>query len=95
MMAGSLLLTTWVVVMGVLGLVSATGAPVVIAVLVFCPAGFFCLVRGLRWSVRGMHEAAEVVATSSKVAVPLRSVERFDAWVADSKYSRGGKPKPQ
>jgi hypothetical protein len=35
-----------------------------------------------------MHEAAEVVAVSNKVAVPMRSADRFDAWIKESKYSR-------
>jgi hypothetical protein len=87
-LAGFLAMIAWIIVCVALVVAPIGAAPVAISVVVFWPVILYGLTKGVRLEVRAMHEAAEVVATSSKVAVPIRNVEQFDDWLRRSKHSR-------
>ncbi len=84
----TILVGGWALVNIALEFGGLTGYPIASAVILFWPAALYAGIRGVRLSVRGMHQAGEVAAISNKVAVPVRTVQRFDAWIKDSKYSR-------
>jgi hypothetical protein len=95
LIAGVLTIWVWLLLVVGLGVAGLTGDPILIATFLLWPPYLFLSIKGLRLSTRGMHQAAEVVAVSNKVAVPMRSAKRFDAWVKESKYSRFATAAPQ
>ena len=74
--------------MVILQLVNLDGIPIAAVSVGLWPVAILCFIRGFRFTVIGSHQAAEVVAISSKVAVPMRSIDQFDRWLKESKYSR-------
>jgi hypothetical protein len=84
---GLIAAVTWIFVCVALVVAGLGGLPVVVSVVLFWPVILYGLTRGVRLEIRAMHEAAEVVATSRKVAVPMRNVEQFDAWARKNKHS--------
>jgi hypothetical protein len=78
----------WVIVVAVAQLAGLGGVPIVVSVVAFWPAVLFGFVRGYRLMVRGMHQAAEVVATSNKVSVPMRWPSEYELWIRESRHSR-------
>jgi len=65
-----------------------TGTPIVIANLLIWPCFLYCTGKSASLRARAQRQATEAVATWERANVPVRSVEAFDRWAAQSQYYR-------
>ena len=63
-----------------------TGAPIIIANLLIWPCFLYCTGKSASLRARAQRQATEAVATWERANVPVRSVEAFDRWAAQSQY---------
>jgi hypothetical protein len=87
-MVGVIACAVWAVVAIALQFAGLDGIPILVTVILFCPVILVGLVHGSRLMVRGMRQAAEVVATSNNVSVPMRWVGEYEKWIRENKHSR-------
>ena len=76
----------WLIVTMTLEATRETGVPIAVAILIAWPLIIFSFSNSIRFRVRAQRQATEAVATWERANVPVRSVEAFDRWAAQSQY---------
>jgi hypothetical protein len=76
----------WLIVTMTLEATRETGVPIAVAILIAWSLIIFSFSNSIRFRVRAQRQATEAVATWERANVPVRSVEAFDRWAAQSQY---------